>query len=140
LHGDMIDKPAHRLSEEDAPTVRPARAPVVLVAGGPETLIKSAQAVARAESNSIVVEACGAVTIATVAATLRPFALVLNQDLFAFDPDEFTALARDVQAELVVVKVTGATASFLEQALRPSVRTAFRRFRMEKQSGTVRRE
>jgi len=59
---------------------------------------------------------------------------------FAFDPDEFTALARDVQAELVVVKVTGATGAFLEQALRPSLRTAFRRFGMEKESGAVRRE
>jgi|SRR3954454_19463264 hypothetical protein len=136
----MSDKPAHRLSEEDAPTLRPARAPVVLVAGGPEPLIKSARAVARAESLSILVQACGAVTVATVAATVRPFALVLNQDLFAFDPDEFTALARDVQAELVVVKTTGATAAFLDQALRPSLRTAFRRFRMEKQSGDVRRE
>jgi hypothetical protein len=135
----MVDKPAHRLSGESAPTVRPAQVPVVLVAGGPDSLIASARAVARAESLSIVVQACGAVTVATVAASLRPFALVLNQDLFAFDPEEFTALARDVQAELVVVKVTGATGAFLEQALRPSLRTAFRNFRMEKESGAVRR-
>jgi hypothetical protein len=135
----MIDKSAQRLDVDDAPTVRPDRPPVVLVAGGPEPLIRSARAVAHGESHGIIVEACGAVTVATVAATLRPFALVLDQDLFAFDPDEFTALARDVQAELVVVKVTDTSGALLEQALRPSVRAAFRRFRMEQQSGAVRR-
>jgi ABC-type amino acid transport substrate-binding protein len=109
----------------------------VLVAGGPEALVLAARRVAKLESASIVVEACGAITVASVAASVRPFAFVLNQDLYAFDPEEFAALARDVQADLVVVKATGAAAAFLEQALRPSLRTAFRRYRMEKESGTV---
>lgn len=135
----MIEKAAQDLGSDEATTVRPARAPVVLVAGGPEALVQAASNVARGESNAIVVEACGAITIATVAAGLRPFALVISQDVHAFDPDEFAALARDVQAELVVVKATSGPDAFLEQALRPSIRAAFRRFRMEKESGTIRR-
>lgn len=135
----MIDKAATGLSPDEVPTVRPARKPVVLVAGGPEELVQAAREIMRVESGAVDVEACGAITIATVAASLRPFALVLSQDLYAFDPEEFAALARDVQAELVVVKVTANTGPLLEQALRPSLRAAFRRFRMEKESGTVRR-
>lgn len=135
----MADKPAHAPPKDSMPTFRPARTPVVLVAGGPDELLSAAQRAAEIESPSIVVEACGAVTVATVAASVRPFALVLSQDMYSFDPAEFSALARDVQAELVVVEVSSANVAFLEQALRPSLRNAFRRFRAEQQSGPVRR-
>jgi hypothetical protein len=134
----MADKPAHAQGD-GSPTFRPVRAPVVLVAGGPDELIAAAQRVAQHESPTIAVEVCGTVTCATVAARVRPFALVLGKDTYAFDPDEFAALARDVQAELVVVNTSSANAGFLEQALRPSLRNAFRRFRAEQQSGPVRR-
>ncbi|MFI5308136.1 MAG: hypothetical protein ACHQ53_12325 [Polyangiales bacterium] len=130
-------KPARRTLEGDS-TLRPMRVPVVLVAGGPDELIAATKQVAGLESPLIQVEACGAASVASMAASLRPFALVVSQDIFAFDPDEFTALARDVQAELVVLKLTG-TAGFLEQALRPSLRAAFRRFRTEAESGPVRK-
>jgi hypothetical protein len=136
----MADKPkAVPVSVEGGPTLRPARAPIVLVAGGPEELVLAARRIASAESPTIGVEACGAVTVASAAASLRPFALVVSQDIYAFDPDEFVALARDVHAELVVLKVSGGGAAFLEQALRPSLRTAFRRYRTETESGPVRR-
>jgi hypothetical protein len=39
----------------------------------------------------------------TRAAELRPFAIVVHEDLHAFDSVEFDSLARDVSAELVVV-------------------------------------
>ena len=127
-------------SRGEEPTLRPARVPIVLIAGGPDQLLSAAQQVAGDESPAIVVEACGALAVATAAATLRPFALVLNQDIFAFDPDEFAALANAVGAELVVVKVLdGGAAAPLEQALRPSLRAAFRRFRTEAESGSVKR-
>jgi hypothetical protein len=134
----MTQKPGHAMGGDD-PTVRPARVPIVLVAGGPDDLVSAAQRVAAAENASIVVEACGAVSVATTAASMRPFALVISQDIFAFDPDEFAALARDVNADLIVLKVSGGGTAFLEQALRPSLRTAFRRFRTETESGPVRR-
>jgi hypothetical protein len=134
----MADKPAYA-PDNNALTVRPARAPIVLVAGGPDELFSAAQRVAEIESPSITVQACGAATAASVAASVRPFALVLSQDIYAFDPEEFSALARDVQTELIVVKLSPGNAGFLEQALRPSLRNAFRRFRVEQQSGPVRR-
>ncbi len=135
----MVDKPKPARSDlGDDSTLRPVRAAVVLVAGGPDELVAASRQVATAESPMITVEACGAASVASMATSLRPFALVLSQDIFAFDPEEFTALARDVQADLVVLKISGG-ASFLEQALRPSLRAAFRRFRTETESGPVRR-
>jgi hypothetical protein len=128
------------LSGGDDPTLRPERVPVVLVAGGPDDLLTAAQQVARNESPAIVVEACSALEVASSASSLRPFALVMSQDVYAFDSDEFMALARDTGAELVVIKVAASGArAFLEQALRPSLRAAFRRFRTETESGPVKR-
>jgi hypothetical protein len=40
---------------------------------------------------------------ATIVAKWRPFAVVLAEELYEFDPREFDALARDVGAEIVVV-------------------------------------
>lgn len=136
----MVDKrKAVPVPANAGPTLRPARAPIVLVAGGPEELVLAARRIAGAESPTIMVEACGAVSVASAAATLRPFALVVSHDIYAFDPDEFVALARDVHAELVVLKISGGGSAFVEQALRPSLRTAFRRYRTETESGPVRR-
>jgi nucleotide-binding universal stress UspA family protein len=134
----MADKRPY-VPPDGNPTFRPVRAPVVMVAGGPDELFAAAQRAALAESPTIEVAACGAATVATDVARARPFALVVSQDIYAFDPDEFSALARDVNADLIVLKVPGANASFLEQALRPSLRTAFRRYRTEQESGPVRR-
>jgi hypothetical protein len=131
-------KPDEAVRGEE-PTLRPARAPIVLVAGGPEELFSAARQVGVTESPAITVEACGALSVTSSAATLRPFALVVSQDVYEFDPEEFSALARDVGAELVVIKVPGSGSGFLEQALRPSLRAAFRRFRTETESGPVKR-
>lgn len=133
----MADKPAY--APDGNPTFRPMRTPVVLVAGGPAELFVAAQRTALDESATITVHECTAAAVATETARLRPFALVVSQDIYAFDGEEFVALARDVHADLIVLKVSSANASFLEQALRPSLRTAFRRFRTEQESGPVRR-
>jgi hypothetical protein len=135
----MAEKPGRLPDGAEGPTVRPVRVPTVVVAGGPDELVEAVRRVAASESPSIVVEACGAVSVNTTASSLRPFALVVNQDVFSFDAEEFSALARDVQAELIVLKVSSASGGFLDQALRPSLRTAFRRFRAENESGPVRR-
>jgi hypothetical protein len=136
----MADKPQRVLGGAEGPTLRPERVPIVLVAGGPEELVEAARRVAAGESSQIVVEACGAASVNTAASSMRPFALVVNQDVFAFDPEEFSALARDVHAELIVLKVSAAARpGFLDQALRPSLRTAYRRFRVENESGPVKK-
>lgn len=136
----MADRPRPLIEGAEGPTLRPERVPIVLVAGGPEELVEAARRVAAGESSQITVEACGAVSVNTAASAMRPFALIVNQDVFAFDPEEFSALARDIQAELIVLKVSSSTsAGFLDQALRPSLRTAFRRFRVENESGPIKK-
>jgi hypothetical protein len=125
------------LNDADS-TLRPMAAPQVLVVGGPPLLVDTVRRVAGVESPAIEVAACELIDIASVAAQRRPFAIVVSQDVYAFDPSEMTALARDVQAELVVLKVNRVTEAFLEQALRPSLRHAFRRFRSVIESGPVR--
>jgi hypothetical protein len=125
---------------QDAPTVRPVRPPVVLVVGGPDELAEAARRVAQRESATISVQRCVAANAASAVSGARPFALVLSQAVYGADPDEFAALARDVHAELVVLKLTQVNIGFLEQALRPSLRNALRRFRTETESGPVDRK
>ncbi|MDD9936316.1 MAG: hypothetical protein OXT09_22075 [Myxococcales bacterium] len=130
-------KPEDRPSR--LPTVRPERHPVVLVVGGPEELDVAALTVAQTESPTIAVKSCGASDALNIAASLRPFAIVLSHDVYGFDADEFDAMARDVQAELVLMRVEKMAPGFLEAALRPWIRHAFRRYRTEAESGPVRR-
>lgn len=46
---------------------------------------------------------CDVSSVATVVAECRPYALIVPRVLYEFGGDEFNALARDVDAELVVV-------------------------------------
>jgi hypothetical protein len=133
-----VNKPDCIADDDIATTVRPAPAPIVLVVGGPDELIEATRRAASWQSPTIVVETCDAGHVATVATQLRPFALVMGQEVYAFDPDEFAALARDLQTELVVLKVTRVSPGFLDNALRPSLRHAFRRYRSVVESGPVR--
>ena len=126
----------HRPSDDS--TLRPLAVPRVLVVGGPEPLLLAVRTVARGEGPAIAVETCELIDAANTMTAMRPFAVVMSQDVYGFDPGELGALVRDVQAELVVVKVNRVTASFLEQALRPSLRHALRRFRSVVESGPVR--
>lgn len=47
------------------------------------------------------VEVTDVKSVATDVAMWRPFAIVIEEELFAFDPNEFIALARDVAAEVI---------------------------------------
>lgn len=114
--------------------------PRVLVVGGSGPLLDAVQRVVTGESPAIIVDACELIEAANVMTAKRPFAVVMSQDVYGFDPGELTALVRDVQAELVVVKVSRVSAGFLEQALRPSLRHAFRRYRSVIESGPLRRD
>jgi len=129
-------KPDHFFEDANS-TLRPLPAPMVLVVGGPEALVLAARQVAHAESPTISVQGCDVAEAINIATRHRPFAIVMSQDVYAFDPNELAALARDLQAELVVLKVSRVTPGFLEQALRPSLRHAFRRFRSVVESGPV---
>lgn len=122
-----------------APTIIPLPRPVVLVVGGPDELTAAAQRVIEGDNGGIEVHECAPAETATAVSTLRPFAIVVGEDLFTFDPAEFEALARDVGALLVHLKVSGVQSTFLEQALRPSLRTAYRNWRTHVESGPVHR-
>lgn len=132
-----MDKPADFFDEQLG--LPPLTAPTVLVVGGPAELVVAARKVAAYEGTGIVVDECDVGNVRTVAPRLRPFALVLAQEVYGFDPDRLGALAAELQAELVVIKIMRVSSGFLEQALRPSLRHALRRYRSTVESGPVRR-
>jgi hypothetical protein len=74
---------------------------VVLVSGSPELLSTCQKSAALAAAARV--ETCTLEGAATKIATWRPFAIVVPDPLYEFDPKEFQALARDVRATLVTV-------------------------------------
>jgi hypothetical protein len=94
----------------------------VLVVGGPQALVecveRSSRTVPRAE-----VVTCELREAATKVAELWPFAIIMSEDLYAFDSAEFDALARDVRSRLIVVPA-GLTPR--ETELGPKILEAFR--------------
>jgi hypothetical protein len=78
------------------------RIEAVLVVGSSRPLIQAVQqSVGKLRGADVVT--CELRDVQTRAAQLRPFAMVIAEHLYAFDPLEFDALARDVRAELIVV-------------------------------------
>jgi uncharacterized protein len=133
----VVDKPAD-LFLIDEPGSSPSAIPTVLVVGGPDALLTSTRRFAASEG-AIAVESCDAGSVRVVAARVRPYALVLSQEVYGFDPDRLGSLASELQAELVVLKVLRVSSGFLEQALRPALRHALRRYRSTVESGPVRK-
>ena len=132
-----VDKPADFFAT-DAPGFEPLALPTVLVVGGPDVLVASTRRFASSEG-TITVDSCDAASVRVVAARVRPFALVLSQEVYGFDPDRLGSLASELQAELVVLKVLRVSTGFLEHALRPALRHALRRYRSTVESGPVRK-
>ena len=133
-----VDEPADFFAT-DPPAHDPLAAPRILVVGGPDVLEVTTRRVAAAETSGIEVEVCDAGSVRFVAPRVRPFALVLSQEVYGFDPDRLGELASELEAELVVLKVARVSAGFLEQALRPALRHALRRYRSTVASGPVRK-
>ena len=101
-------------------------APAVLVVSCPSDLVaRCAEAV---ESLALALQECGFVAAATTAAERRPLAIVMTEDVYAFDPEAFDALARDVRASLVRVE-EDIPAAKLELILEVAVEEAARRRR-----------
>lgn len=74
---------------------------VVLVATSPALTVTAKQAVLEASGG----QAIGAdlTSVATVAAELRPYAIIIPRDVYEFGASEFDALARDLDTGLIVV-------------------------------------
>ncbi len=86
----------------DGATLTAVAAPAVLAIGcAPDLVARCAQALA---GIGVALRTCDFLNAATAVAERRPLALVLPDDLYAFDPEEFDALARDVRASLVRVE------------------------------------
>jgi hypothetical protein len=63
----------------------------------------------------------------TRVAELWPFAIIMSEDLYAFDAAEFDALARDVSARLITVQVLSPTQIRDEAEIGPKILEAFKR-------------
>lgn len=114
------------LANMSRPTTVPRASAVIVVVGGPPELVTAAR-LAAGVAAAARLETAELATAATVIATHRPFAVVLSEDVYAFDAAEFDALARDVNAEMVRIDTTGATSARLERILMPRLAQAHRR-------------
>ena len=101
-------------------------ATTLLVVGGPQLLIECARKAATAVPGAEVVT-CELRDAPTRVAELWPFAIVMSEDLYAFDSAEFDALARDVKARLITLTIDADSASARQQELRTKLAEAFRR-------------
>lgn len=90
------------MPRQEDPTNRQLRVPVVLVVGGTPDLAAIVDEAAVAAQ--VLVHRCALEDVATVAAEIRPVALVMSEDIFLFDPPSFQALARDVHAMLLPLR------------------------------------
>lgn len=112
----------HLQSDERA-TARPVHLPTVLVVACSDAILARCwDAVAPL---GVMIRDCEARGLATLAATRQPLAIVLPRALYALDPDELDALARDVRAALVKVDERGG--GELEATLALAVRATMRR-------------
>jgi hypothetical protein len=90
------------MSLADSRTLQALPAPTVLaISCAPDLVARCAQAV---EALGVGLKECGFIGAATAVAEQRPLVMVLVDDVYAFDPEEFDALARDVLASLVRVE------------------------------------
>ncbi len=108
------------------PTSIPKPMAVVVVVGGPTELIHAVRQAAGLAAAARI-ETAELSNAATVVATHRPFAIVMSEDVYAFDSDEFAALARDVNATLIRIDTSNATAAKLERTLMPQLGQAHRK-------------
>lgn len=106
----------------DRPTPRPQAVNTVLVLTNSGPLIARARQAVAVIDPTIRVEQCNVQQFATLAAILRPLAVVVSEGIFAFDAAEFEALCTAVGALLVVVPD-----SMNDTALRASIRDVCRR-------------
>jgi hypothetical protein len=99
----------------------------VVVIGGPDTLIEAARRAASLATSARVVTADIA-SAATQVARERPFAIVVSDEVYAFDSAEFDALARDVKSILIALPTDGVPMKRLQERLTPLVHDAFREY------------
>jgi hypothetical protein len=113
------------MSKSRRPTLEHKPVIAVVVIGGPDALIEAVQRVTSMATNARVVTTDIA-SAATHVARERPFAIVVSDEVYAFDSAEFDALARDVRAALIVLPTDSVPLRTLQERLTPLVLDAFR--------------
>jgi hypothetical protein len=113
------------MSKSRRPTLEHKPVIAVVVIGGPDTLIEAVQRVTTSATNARVVTTDIA-SAATHVARERPFAIVVSDEVYAFDASEFDALARDVRAALIVLPTDSTPLRTLQERLTPLLLDAFR--------------
>ncbi len=113
------------MSKSRRPTLEHSPVIALVVIGGPDALVEAVKHVTVTATNGRVVtsDIAGA---ATKVARTRPFAIVLSEEIYAFDAAEFDALARDVRAELIAIPTDDVPVKLLQERLLPLVVDAFR--------------
>ena len=89
------------MPRDDYPTNKQIWAPIVLVVGGTPDI--GAAVDEAAVGAQVLVTRCALADATTVAAEIRPLALVMSEEIFGVDPESFRALARDVGSRLLTV-------------------------------------
>ncbi|HEX4352564.1 MAG TPA: hypothetical protein VHZ95_06615 [Polyangiales bacterium] len=115
------------MSKSRRPTLEHSPVIAVVVIGGPDALIDATQRAVTLATNARVVttDIAGA---ATHVARERPFAIVVSEEIYAFDASEFDALARDVRSVLIALPTDGVPMKLLQERLTPLVLDAFREY------------
>jgi hypothetical protein len=106
------------MKRADGSTLAAFATPAVLAIGCSPDLV--ARCLRALEGIGVALRTCDFLNAATVAAERRPLALLILEDLYAFDPHEFDALARDVRASLVRVE-DGIAVAKLEMLLAAAI-------------------
>jgi hypothetical protein len=109
------------------PTAIPPPLDAVVVVGGPPSLVEATREATRVVAADAYLELAELGEAINVVVRCRPFAIVMNEDIYTFDSVEFDALARDVNATLIRVDATDVDAAKLERELMPKLGQAHRR-------------
>lgn len=103
---------------------------IVVVVGGPNELIEATRNAAAASVGALTI-ACDIGEAATQVAQNRPFAIVMNDDLYNFDTAEFNALAKDVNATIIPFPIEGPIHKKLELLLQQRISEAYKMWRRQ---------
>jgi len=128
VHGAGLAVPLEIMPIGDHTTKTAVTTPTVLAIGCPPSLVS--RCAAALSSTGALMRSCDMAGAATDVAQRRPLAIVIPQDVYAFDPAELDALARDVGASLLRVE-PDITAAMLELLLGAAIDTALARRRKQ---------
>jgi len=94
-------------------TIPGRRIPVVVLITPGAALLAVCEKVVHYLDEVPTVKVADLVTASTIIAEWRPFAVVIPEPVFAFDPEEFASLARSVGAHVLVVETENASTALV---------------------------